>query len=96
MMNEMVERVARALCRAAAINAYPVVDPGPVLDAIVEAAWEYPKWEEYARVAIAAMREPTIQMQQSSSDLTSVLLGTPLDGLSATTFYQAMIDEALK
>lgn len=77
-MSEMVERVVHALRKKAA-----EIDHRPE---VVEAD---PMWfaEEYARVAIEAMREPTRAMVDIGEHW--------LDGANPTEAWRLMIDEAL-
>ena len=55
-MSEMVERVARAICRS---NCSPRMSRDHI-ECQVENAWDM--WIPEARAAIEAMREPTIKM----------------------------------
>lgn len=54
-MSEVVERVARAICRAG------ICGPKDHLDEQEDRNWR--KFELEARAAIAAMREPTLKME---------------------------------
>lgn len=88
MSETMIERVAKAMCR----HALPELDPdakqvcGPANER-GRPAWRY--FEERARIAIGAMREPTLDM---------VLAGCrrAREGRELADEYTAMIDEALK
>lgn len=81
-MNEMVERVARAL-QSATGNTYMTWDELP--DASKD------RRRMYARVAIEAMREPTQDMLTAMGAVPEL----PIAGYFAKTYYAA-IDEALK
>ena len=85
-MSEMVERVAKA-----------------ILDHVPQGYGMYQnEAEEYARAAIAAMREPTGEMKDAGADSYGVpapAIGSlPLSVINGqpTKAWQAMIDEALK
>ena len=102
-MSEIVERVARAICRAG------ICGPKDHLDEQEDRSWR--KFELEARAAIAAMREPTrVMVNAAWNDFEYSPTGTlirepstchaePNDDLSCDTAYevwQAMIDAALK
>jgi hypothetical protein len=70
----MVERVARALCRESEI--YP------------EDQWE--RLADWARAALEAMREPTIDMTEAGYEAYR-----KADQPALSTSYKAMIDAAL-
>ena len=86
-MSEMVERVARAICKAKGQNPDDprwIRYPGPTYEGI---AWH--AHEDSARAAIAAMREPIEAMINSAHDR---IAG---EGEIADVWC-AMIDEALR
>lgn len=85
-MNEMVERVARALreeARVVGVNSW---------DEMEESRKE--KWRWSARAAIEAMREPTPGMESTAFDLRACTD----DGCdpSGPAYWRRMIDEALR
>lgn len=93
-MSEMVERVARAICKSVGFHPdAPARNHGALNDS--------PMWKTYQRDAVAAikeMREPTRTMILAA-ELTSDknLMTCPTIGWQcATVLYQAMIDEASK
>ena len=109
-MSEMVERVARALRRSRFDGMLVAVrDEGVIIDNAVLAAVREKLLDDFiktspamwgadrllARVAIAAMREPTDGMV---AGVKAKLYGSaPGEGMAwAIDPYQAMIDEALK
>ena len=59
-MSEMVDRVARALCKADALTLAWGDNRDARVDAYVKSEWM--GWLDHARAAIAAMREPTAAM----------------------------------
>jgi hypothetical protein len=78
-MSEMVEKVAKAMHR---------------VDALIQPSWESLEGEqedyrEYARAAIAAMREPTEAMIRA-------MCGSDVLAENAKRDWQSAIDEALK
>lgn len=87
-MGEMVERVAKRMCRR--FNTDGILPSGTSdnlsrwVDDQVEAEWQ--DWVDDARAAIAEMREPTEAMY---------VAGGMVEG-EAPDIWQAMIDEALK
>jgi hypothetical protein len=81
-MSEMVERVARALCRSAALG-----DPG---QAYIDANW--PNYSTAARAAIEAMREPTEAMIGAGRGALPNFCPEDSDALVC---WQDMIDAAL-
>jgi hypothetical protein len=89
-MNEMVERVARAICVADG------VDPDMLCSGLGNIIPEGETWtawrvrEKQARAAIAAMREPTEAMTSA------VLKKLNSDPRWVAMDYRTMIDEALK
>jgi hypothetical protein len=99
MPNEMIERVARALCRAD--NCDPDHESSDPIDA---GLWT--RYEPDARTAIEAMREPTEAMWEAGA---TELYGHPREkaeewaksekyeswGFDAERAYQKMIDAAL-
>jgi hypothetical protein len=88
-MSEMVERVARALCvdaHSGRLSPDAIMTCGPRSE-IGKPAWRL--FEDRARVAIAAMREPTEAMVDAQMRKVGYLQSSP-DG------YRAMIDEALR
>lgn len=82
-MSEMVERVARALCKAFEVDP----DELRIIDATPEPAWRL--YAQDAQVAIAAMRAPTKAM------LDAGYAESP-ESFSLYDVFGAMIDEALK
>lgn len=91
-MSEMVERVAAAMY---------LHGPSTL---VIPSGWPFPEWEEadqsikdcwrdYARILIAAMREPTEAMVVAAGK-ENELAATP--EADATAAWQTMIDEALK
>lgn len=80
-MSEMVERVARAICKAVGYDAdEPARKHGALND--------LPMWRTYerdARAAIASMRTPTRAMEIAGSNFEA-----------PTLVWSAMIDEALR
>lgn len=86
-MSEMVERVARALCLSKRNS--PKDYPSGWLERHVNENWHL--FEDDARTAIAAMREPTQNMIEAPYSLRA-----SADDFIHKSFYQAMIDEALK
>lgn len=81
-MSEMVERVARALCKSERKNPDYI---GPGADP------NFPIWTTYqlrARAVISAMREPTEKMVKIEE--------LPYSPGEMTAYWHAMIDEALK
>lgn len=89
MASEMVERVARRLCKDCGVDPERVDggswDGGALPMGIP--AWEC--WEGEARAAIEAMREPTQEMHEAAADFHRFRLSTPAE-------YRHMIDAALK
>lgn len=95
-MSEMVERVARRICRAAimgvrTIEGEPNLAESGMLDRLVEDKWE--AYAPIARAAIEAMREPTNEMIAAGYDEEKVGYGP--DGVPAELVWEAMIDAAL-
>lgn len=92
-MNEMVERVARALIAVAEHG----LDTDP--DRVVDDAYQnpsHPAWQDYvedARHAIAATREPTETMLLAGLEVESSIHGVPQ---CAGLIWRAMVDDALK
>ena len=86
-MSEMVERIAKAMFQ----HANPHLDPDFILAGNTDPDWKIFEW--HARVAIAAMREPTEDMIESG-----FIKPPQWDHDSATVLdvWQCMIDEALK
>ncbi len=80
-MSEMVERVARALCRRQCPS-----EPG---SHYLDANW--PRFEDDARTAIAAMRQPTDAMEFIGDAIWRSAFPTT----RAFEAYVAMIDAAL-
>lgn len=87
-MSEMVERVARALCRTTISR--PDYNPVDV-DRNVDEKW--PLFADHARAAIAAMRKPTTLMLIAAGRTDS---GCELEFHDSEQVWQAMVDEALK
>ena len=89
-MNEMIERVARAI----------------ILDAWPDTDWDYvkripnhPLWTggiSHARVAIAAMREPTDEMVNHGSDTVDSDNCYIVGERVTVEVWQTMIDQALR
>jgi hypothetical protein len=81
-MNEMIERVAKAI--------FDAMDIADGLDGTVA--------EKYARAAIAAMKEPTKAMEAAGDDLDDWgVASDPGPGhASALAHWHVMIDEALR
>lgn len=80
MTVEMIERVAKALCRVSA-ESYRADD----VDGFVDRNWM--PWTTHSRAAIAAMREPTEEM---------VIAGCRHENMGDMSGrWQAMIDVAL-
>lgn len=76
-MSAMVERVARAICESELMN------PDDVLG-----GWLH--WQDAARAAIEAMREPTEAMQHVGLDAYDEAADLPTNDV-----YREMINEAL-
>lgn len=91
-MGEMVERVAGAIYEAYNDANYDG-GLGPFSDLTAGQRAEY---EAAARVAIAAMREPTERMVVAGSMRVGAFHGTGAARALARERHQAMIDEALK
>lgn len=81
-MSEMIERVARAICRAG------ICGPRDHLNEQEDRNWR--KFELEARAAIAAMREPTEAM------ITAADVEVHSDFLPPHMTWERMIDAALK
>ena len=95
-MNEMIERVARAICKARGFEPEGCNDPAPVpRGTTVVLAVALPNWRYFrvdAEAAIAAMREPTEVMlceglRQPCADI---------EEYDLKVAWQAMIDEVLR
>ncbi len=84
-MNEMLENVAKAICRVRA-NKYSVDDETEIVRNTC-------KYRPEALAAIAAMREPTRAMLDAGTAAASLYT---TDTFKASLSFQAMIDEALK
>lgn len=84
-MSEMVERVARAICRS---NCSPRMSRDHI-ECQVENAWDM--WIPEARAAIEAMREPTSDMVIVGFNRAKPYLGTETMRQS----YRAMIQASL-
>ena len=87
MTDSMIERVARAICRA---NCTPDMSAEDI-DCQEENAWDM--WVPEARAAIEAMREPTEEMLYCGDAQISDWDRTHEDVRAA---WHAMIDAALK
>ncbi len=88
-MNEMIERVAKALADNARIRL------GYTDSNYAEYNWE--KFSSDAIAAISAMREPTHKMAGVGDDMAFCAMGSPSNWSScAREAWRAMIDEALK
>ena len=81
-MSEMIERVARAMCREWLEMDYE----GENVDHLVEHEWS--GWAYIAQTAIAAMREPTLGMTDAGYAASD-------EHHTMSAAWQAMIDEAL-
>lgn len=82
-MNDMIERVARAICVQEHVLAYPGASWRPnELDQKVESYW--PRHVSAARSAIEAMRQPTDAMARAGG------------GEGAVNSWHAMITAALR
>lgn len=81
-MSEMVEKVARAICRSYLSSEHE----GWQLNRLVEREWA--DWSDVAREAITAMREPTGCMYEAG-------LKERNEHANVTHTYQAMIDAEL-
>lgn len=91
-MREMVERVARALCLSKRNS--PTGYPEGWLERHVNEWW--PQFIDDAKIAIAAMREPTESMLRMAVRYgDSEGYGSMSEG-DAEAAWQSMIDEALK
>lgn len=89
-MNEMIERVARAICAGCGDNPDSVGEPPS--DVYPVAGHAFPRWFAYraaARAAIEAMRVPDEAMDNAGARLTGISPGM------ADTAWRAMIDAAL-
>lgn len=93
-MSEMVERVAKAICRSDGR------DPDSV---VYEASPSYPRpylaWDDYltnARAAIEAMREPTEAMEIAARDWSYGKYGKPIGNDASNGCFRSMIDGALR
>jgi len=87
-MSEMIERVARAICREWLEADYE----GEKVDRLVDRGWRC--WQAVARTAIAAMREPTDDVIHSAPHWSC----SECDGVNYTTnrdAWYAMIDAAM-
>ena len=99
-MNEMVERVARAIC--AADGKDPDADWRDVGPVMLMVAVEHPEnWHHYvkqAKSAITAMREPTEAMVGASRDMPGTFDGGFFDAPEdcVADIWRAMIDAAMK
>lgn len=82
----MIERVARAICR----TSFDDID-GEALDALVDECWHV--WEDAARAAIKAMREPSPHMYSVAAKV--VPAHELADGDDMAEAYRAMIDAAV-
>lgn len=80
---DMVERVARAICKAEGFD--------PNSTETTEASY-WTTWEKHARAAIAAMREPTDGMELAAY---AAERASPSSNLPYGIAYSAMIDAAL-
>lgn len=92
-MNEMVERVARAICLQAEL------DDGYADNTVLRGSIEMGMWRNYvnpARAAIAAMRDPDETMLKAVRDWSYKKYGKPIGNDAAVGCWQAMIDAALK
>ncbi len=93
-MNEMIERVARALCVARGINPDHIGElPSEHGEAVSDHA--FPQWRlhiKLARASIAAMREPLRKMANAAFHE----VGHVDDQEDLENCWKAMIDEALK
>jgi hypothetical protein len=104
-MNEMVERIARALCRDRVVRIFAEAESRtdnikigqyPLLTEFIE---DY--WKDYifsAKAALAAIREPTEAMKRAGSqELDAYDDQTKPDNPEiAAAIYRGMIDEALR
>lgn len=88
-MNEMVERVARAILRT---QHEKYGAEGEELDSAVNEYW--PQFVERARAAIAAMREPTEPMIRTGDNHTNC--GGSCGNKAGRAAWYSMIDAALK
>lgn len=97
-MNEMIEKVAKAMCVAEGIDpnilCYSYM-PQKISNGLYVAPHEqicYPAWTfniKAATAAIAAMREPTEGMREALNNVDK-------DIMSIVEWYQVLIDAALK
>jgi hypothetical protein len=85
----MVDRVAAALCGEELWAAMP---NGTVTSRFGGRDF----FREKARIAIAAMREPTAEMYEGEIEPREIIKTAWLDDYSPTMVWQCMIDEALK
>lgn len=96
----MVEKVARAICKAMGENPDCVTErflPGSCQTDEGEPHWK--GYVEHARAALEAVREPTQEMlnARGKNDMGyEASVSGYLDNWSAETVWQAMISEALK
>jgi hypothetical protein len=94
-MTEMVEKVARALCRLdIQIKRQWDTDPeklSKMLPGAIDMHW--PQYVDEARVAIAAMREYTVDMWSAGNRVFDDHCITPR---IIAPVYEAMIDQALR
>jgi hypothetical protein len=89
-MSEMVERIARALCidaHGSSLSPDAILTCGPARE-VGQPAWKF--FEDRARVAIAAMREPTEAMRNAFAQHRFARAPT------ARELWQTMIDAALE
>lgn len=107
-MSEMVERVARAMCRQHNLDGFglDITEDDHItryVNNTVDKEW--PKWSREARAAIEAMREPTDAMLDAACDGLVDPDGNPVDvdcsfradlRADAKTEWQDVIDAALK
>lgn len=92
-MADMVEKVARAICRADGVDPDAI---GYGLGVQMPKDAEYPLWkarEAQARAAIEAMRTPTEAMRRAGTAAMPVCFDEEAGAISC---WQAMIDAILK
>ena len=92
----MIEKMARAICRAGIMSIRPDVG---------ERHWQdfedinWPSYVHRARAALEALREPTMEMGLSGADAVNKQMrgpGAPADYDAAMDCFRAMIDKVME
>lgn len=93
-MSEMLEKVARAICRPVYEMSMRGQTPG-VIDKYIEINW--PNHLDQARAAVEALREPSEGMVEAGSFAVEADVITTFQAIrSAKDAFTAMIDHILK